>query len=52
MKEEKSRRTTYVIIAKLADGHMKKTQDRAIKAMCPVDVFWRYRYFIKKIWFE
>ena len=23
---------------KLADGHMTKTQDRAIKAMCPVDV--------------
>ena len=23
---------------KSADGHMKKTQDRAIKAMCPVDV--------------
>ena len=28
--------STY--ITKSADGHMKKTQARAIEAMCPVDV--------------
>ncbi len=30
--------TCIKLKTKSADGHIKKTQDRAIKALCPIDV--------------